>query len=131
MSELADPRRRHTLDERHLTGVDAEVAQEREVSGARLPEVESRPGDDHLGPDAEQVLPGEVGRLERRDLRAELDDEHILDAGSLEQLEPPLEGRQELDPLAEHGPRVRVEGDDRRSESTARPASTAARTTAR
>ena len=40
----------------------------------------------------------------------------VLDAGLGEQLEPPLERREQLDAVAEHEPRVRVERDDRRRE---------------
>ena len=40
----------------------------------------------------------------------------VVDAGLLEQLEPALERRQQLDPVAERDPRVRVERDDRRLE---------------
>ena len=38
----------------------------------------------------------------------------VLDPGLGEQLEPPLERRQQLDAVAERDPRMRVEGDDRR-----------------
>ena len=39
--------------------------------------------------------------------------------GLVEQLEAPFEGREQLDPVAEHEPRMRPEGDDRRQAAPA------------
>ena len=69
---------------------------------------------DPLGTDREQVAARELLGRERGGLGRELDDEHVLHPGLVEQLEPPLERREQRDLAAEHRPRVRMEGDDRR-----------------
>ena len=60
---------------------------------------------------------GEGLGFEACELEIELDHEHVLDAGVGEQLEAPLERRQQLDAVAERRPGMRVEGDDRRPPS--------------
>ena len=52
---------------------------------------------------------GEVLRLLLRDLERELEHRRLGDAELGEQLEPPLERRDQLDEVSEHDPRVRVE----------------------
>ena len=119
MRKLADLRRGHAFDQRHFARVETEPAQELQVAGSALAEVESRPGHHHPGSDPDQVLTREVGRLEAGDLRSELDDQDVLHAGSLEELQTALQGCQQLDPPAEHGARMRMERDDGRGQVAA------------
>src|SRR6185503_2943396 len=109
--EVADPRRRDALDERHRPRVEAEAAQLLEVARTTLAEAEVRAGDDHFAPDRPQDPLGEGLRRELGELEIEVHDERLLDAGLREQLQPPFERDEQLDAVAERDPRVRVEGD--------------------
>ena len=80
-----------------------------------MSEAEVRAGDDDLGADRPQVLLRELLRREPHQLRPEGGDERRLDPRLLEQLQAPLERRQELYAIAQHGARVRVEGHDGRA----------------
>ena len=101
---------------------EPEPLEQREVAAAGR----ARSGTPRRRPPARRRSPARyeranVLRLERRDLGRELDDERLLDAERREQLEPPLERREQLDLVAEHLARMRVEGDDRRRAARPRP----------
>ena len=70
--------------------------------------------DDGLGADGAQELVGELARLQTGDIEGELDDERLGDSQLRQQLQPALEGHQQLDPVSEGGARMRVEREDRR-----------------
>ena len=101
---------------RDLACVEPEPTQQLQVARAPLPEAKPRACDDDLRADREQVLARELVRLESGDRRTELHHQGVLHPGVREQLEPPLERREQLDALGEHGPRMRVERDDGRDE---------------
>ena len=113
-SELADPARRHAVENRNRQRLEAEPAQELQVSRAATAEPEVLPRDDDLGADRAQHFLGELLGLEPGEVEGELDDERRLHAELLEELEAPLERSEELDPVAEGRPRVGIEGDDGR-----------------
>src|SRR5581483_4316558 len=94
--------------------VEAEPCEEREVAAPAAPEAERLACGDDLGADRVEVGRRELLRCERRHLGGELDHEHLLDAEPGEELQPPLERREERDPVPEHLARVRVERDNRR-----------------
>ena len=112
--EPADQRRRDTLDQRHLARLEPERAQQREVAAAGAAEPKAGAGDDGLGPERKQVLARERLGVHRRDLRREADDEHVFGSCGGQQLEAPLERREQLDAVSEHRTWMRVERDDRR-----------------
>ena len=85
-----------------------------EVARAQAAEPEALAGDDDLRAERLEVLAHERGRLQRGDLGRELDHERLLHPGRREQLEPPLDRAEQVDLVAEHDPRVRMEGDGRR-----------------
>ena len=91
-------------------------AQEVDVAPPPRAEAEVLAGDDYLCADRAQVVGDELLRLSARELLGELDDEDLVRAGLLEELEAPLERRQQLDVVAEHEPRVRVEREDGRAQ---------------
>src|SRR5207244_4244664 len=70
---------------------------------------------DHLDADRFEVLADELLGSERGDLGPELDHERLLDPELREQLESPLERREQLDTVPEHLTGVRVEGDHGRA----------------
>ena len=82
----------------------------------RCPKRKSSPATTTRAPMASRYSRRELLGLEPLRLERELDHERVLDAELGEELEPPLERAEELDPVAEHPPWVRVEGDDRRRE---------------
>src|SRR5581483_2597722 len=73
-------------------------------------------GHDRLDTDRLEVVARELLRREPGDGGRELDDERLRDAARLEQLESPLERRQELDAVADHLAGVRVEREHRRAQ---------------
>src|SRR5439155_4828753 len=94
---LPDLRRRDVLEQRDRARLEAEVAEEREVASALAAETEVGARDDDLGADRPQVALRELLGLECREFERELDDERLADAGVGEQLQAPLQGRQQLD----------------------------------
>ena len=120
VQQLPDVRRGDALHERHRPHVEAELPQQVEIARTRPAEAEPRPRHHDLRPDRLEHTRDEVLRLPPRHALGELDHEHVLDPGLQQQLDPPLERREQLDLLAEHLPRVRVERDGRRRESVAR-----------
>ena len=102
------------LDERDAADVEAQPLQQSEVSGSPAAEAEAVPGRDRLGADPPQHRVGERLGLERCECLVEPQDEHVLDACVVEQLQAPLERRQQLDTLPEVPARMRVERDHRR-----------------
>src|SRR5262249_32728761 len=97
--------------------VEAELAQQPEVAAAAVPEAERLPRDDHLGADRAEKVARELLRLELLQVVVERHDERLLDPVLGEQLQPPLERRQELDAVAARDARVGVEGHDRGHET--------------
>ena len=112
--QLADPARGDAFDERHAAHVEAEPLEQREIAGPRAPEAEVRAGDDHFRADRPQHGVHELLRGQLRQLEVELHHERLLDARLVQKLEPPLEGGEQLDVVAERNPRMRFEGDHRR-----------------
>ena len=113
----ADRRRRDALDERHGAGVEAELARAargRRCGGARSgsPRPRRRP----RVPIAARYCAAKSSGSSRCELGVNVDDERVLDAELGEQLQPPLQRREQLDAVAERDPRVRVERDDGRDE---------------
>src|SRR5712691_11396141 len=112
--EPADMRRGDALDERHGPHLEAEAAQQLDVSAPSVAEAERLAGDDHLRPDRGEDVACEVLRLDPGDLERELDDERRLDPLLGDQLEAPLQRREHFHLVAERDPGVGIEGDDRR-----------------
>ena len=112
--ELADARRGDVLEQRDRPRGEAEALEEGEVARRAAPEAEVLARDDRLGADRPEELVGELLRLQPGDVERELDDERLVDSELREQLQPALEGHQQLDPVSERGARVRIERDDRR-----------------
>ena len=117
--QVADPARRHALDQRHRAHVEAEPREQARGrrpgpgrSGSSRPR--RRPRSRSAGAPLDELL-----RRELRELEVELDDERLLDPGLGDQLEPALERRQQLDLVAERDARMRVERDDRRTSAPA------------
>jgi hypothetical protein len=106
--ELRDPGRRDAFDERHRPDVEPELRERVEIAGAAAPEAEVRAGDDDLRAQRTQDQLGELFRRCQRQLGCEGDDER-LDAQLAQQLQAALEGRQELDLVAQNDARVWVE----------------------
>ena len=76
-----------------------------DVSGSLPAEAEVRSHGDGLRADADEVAGDELlGRL-ALELRREGRDEGLGDAGLREELEPPLEGREQIDPVSHRNPR--------------------------
>ena len=93
-------------------------AEQLEVAGAPDAEAEvGSPATTTSTPDPAQVDLGELLRREPLELGNERRHERRLDAGVVEQLEPALERRQQLDAVAQRDPRVRVERDHGRCEA--------------
>src|SRR5580765_3341657 len=97
----------------HRANVEAELRQQTRVTCRAAAEAEVLADHDHLGADPSEDGVAELRRLAPRKLRSELDDEHLVDTGVLQQLEAPLERREQLHVVAEHEPRVWPEGDHR------------------
>ena len=102
------------LDERNRADVEAEHREQVEVARPGAAEAEVLSGDDDLGPDRPQDAVDELLRLEPGGVGRELDDQRVGHSGLLEELEPALEGGQQLHLVSESHPRMRVERDDRR-----------------
>ena len=115
--ELTDPARRHAFDERHVDDLEPETAEEPDVSLPPAPKAECLRCDDGFRPDRLEDPGHEFLRLEPAQRFGELDEEDVVRAGLLDQLDAPAKRRQELDVVAEHQPRMRVEGDDGRAEA--------------
>ena len=105
------------FDEWDGADVEAQAAEQREIAAASTAEAKVGSGDDHLGSEWPQEGLDERLRLELRKLQVEVDHQGVDDARFRDQLEAPLEGRQELDLVAEGDARMRVEGDDRRRQA--------------
>ena len=112
--EPADLGRRHPLDVLGDARREAQPLEQGEVAAPAAPEAERLAGRHELGADRLEVGARELRRLERRHLGRERDDEHLLHAEGGQQLEPPLERREQRDLVPEHVARVRMEGDDGR-----------------
>ena len=89
--QLPDPRGGDVLEQRDRTGLEPELAEQREVASTLAPEAEVGAGDDDVGADPPQVALGELLRLEGGEVERELDDERLLDPELGQELEPPLE----------------------------------------
>src|SRR4029077_14211538 len=98
----------------NLPGVEPASTQQFGVALAAAPEAEARPDGDDPRSDRGEIALDELGRGQGGYVFRELDDEDVLDAALAEELQAPLEGREQLDLVPEHRPRVRVERDDRR-----------------
>ena len=98
------------------TTLEAEPLEELEVAGSPHAEAEVLAGDHGLCADRPQVALGEVLGGKALELCREGGDERGLDARGAEELEPTVERRQQVDPVAEGDARVRVERDRGRSE---------------
>jgi len=105
------------LDERDATDVEAELLEEREIALAAAPEPEAVAGGDHLDSGGTQHPVGELLRGEAREALLEGTDERIVHPLAREELQAPLERRQQLHLRAEERARVRIERDDGRTES--------------
>src|SRR3954471_7241757 len=115
--QVADPRRRDALGERHRANIESSPLELREVTHATATEAEVRAGDDDLRSERPQHRLDELLGAELGYVEPELHHQRLLDAARGEQLEPPLERGEQLDPVAERGSGVRLEGDDRRRET--------------
>ena len=96
--------------------VEAEPLQQLEVAAATVPEAKPVALGDDLDPGCPQHRVGECLRRQSGQRVVERQQEHIVDAALLEQLQPPLGGAQDLDAVAADGARVRLEGDDQRAQ---------------
>ena len=106
--------RRHALEDRHGQDLEAEALQELEVAGAPTAEPKVLAGDRDLGSDRAQHLLRELLRLEPSEVERELDDHGRLDTQLLDELHTTLERGEEVDPVPERSPRMRVERQDGR-----------------
>ena len=98
---------------RHRANVEAELRQQARVTCRAATEAEVLADHDHLGADPSEDGVAELRRVAPGKLRSELDDEHLVDAGVLQQLQAPLERGKQLHVIAEHEPRMRPERDHR------------------
>ena len=87
------------------------LLEEREIAPPAVPEAEVVPGDDDLRADPPEHALGELLGLLLLQVVRELEHECLLDPGVLEELEPALKRREQLDVVPEHEARVRVERD--------------------
>src|SRR5918996_6452735 len=110
--EAPDLGRGDTLARGHAPHLEAEAGQQVEIAAALPAETEVLPGHDRRRPQRPDVALDELLRLQLRQLQREVDDDDLLDTGLADQLQPPLQRRDQLDLVAEHDARVRVEGDD-------------------
>ena len=78
-----------------------------------MPEAEIGAADDPPCPERPQQLVRKDIRRRRGELGRELDHDGFVEPDLRQQLQPPLERRQQLDLVAEDGPWVRVERQDR------------------
>ena len=115
-------RRRDALEERHGARVEAELRSSARSPRAAMPEAEVSPATTTFVPDRAEHVAAKSSGSRCCSSWSNVDDERLLDAVLREQLQPPLERREQLDAVAEREPRMRVEGDDRRVS----PVSTAA-----
>src|SRR3954469_1653169 len=115
--EPPDGRRGDAFHQRDVARVEAELAQDAQVAVAAVAEAEALARDDDLGADRAEYPFGEVLRGPGRELVGELEHEHVLDVEPFDQLDPPLERRQQLDPVSEDLARVWVERDDGRCQA--------------
>ncbi len=120
MQKLTDLGGGDALEQRHRARVEAELLEQGEVAAALAPEAEVRSCDDDLGADPPQAALRELLGLECCQVERELDDERLVHSRLGEQLEPPLERRQQLDPVPERDAWVGPEGDGGRAGSGGR-----------
>ena len=109
----ADVTRRDVVDERDSPDVEAHPFEQVEIPAPVPPEAERLAGGDHFRPRGAQDRLGELLGVEQCERLVERQQQHVLDAHLLEQLEPALDRREQLHAVAEERARVRVEGDDR------------------
>ena len=112
---------RIALDDTPSISGATRIAKPSRSSSARSPERlfpkrKSSPGDDDLAADGAQVVLGELLRAQLLELRREAGHDRRLDSGFLQQLQAALERRQEVHPIPEGDPRMRVERDHCRGE---------------
>jgi hypothetical protein len=100
--------------------VESQPLERGRVARRRAAEAEVLADDDDLRPDPAEERVGELLRFERGNARREGDDERLVDPRRLQQLEAPLERREQLDAVPQHEPRVGPEGHHRHG-STAVP----------
>ena len=112
--EPADLRRRDAGNDRHDAGIEPQPLAQREVAASPAAEAERLPGAEHLGSDPEDIGLQEHLRREAGYGGRELDHKRVLDPEVRQQLEPALQGREQLDLVAKDLARVRVKGHDRR-----------------
>jgi len=110
--QLADAAGRDTWEQRDRLDVESEDSQGVRVTPPTGPETKAVTRDYDPGSKRLQDMHDELIRQKARELGCELDDQGLVRPGVGKKFEPPLEGRQELDLVAEHGSRVRFEGDD-------------------
>src|SRR5215207_4465820 len=106
--QLPDRARGDAFEERDGQHVEAEFCERPEIPGAAASEAEVRSGDDHLPPQRPQDRFRELFGRRDRQFGREGDDQR-LDAELREQFQAPIQRTQEVDFVAEGGPRVRVE----------------------
>ena len=114
VNQLADPGRRDALEHGHAPDVEAELLEEGEIALPVAPEAERVPRRNDLGAHAAEDELRELRRLEPRERVVEREHDDVVHSGGLEQLEPPLERREQLDFASQHRTRMRVEGHDGR-----------------
>ena len=88
-----------------------------DVPTSPVPEAEAFAGDDHLGADRLEVRLDERLRLQLLELVVEGEHDRLPHACGREQLEAPLERRQELDAVAQDDPRMWIEREHRRRQA--------------
>ena len=106
-----DRRGRDARERRHHDDAVPHSLEQREIARAADAEAEVGACHDGLHADRAQVALGELVRRETLERRRERGDEDVLRARLAQELEATLERRQELHPVPERDPWVRIEGD--------------------
>src|SRR6266545_1681099 len=114
--ELPHAARRHPFDLGDDLYVEPEPPEELQVPPAGLPEAETLRGHNDAGPKGLEHGAHELLGLQARELRGELEHEQLVRPAVADQLDAPRERADELDVIAEHPARMRVERDHRRTE---------------
>src|SRR5262249_54637835 len=108
---------RRLLEQRNRADVEAEIAQKGRRSRRGSTEAEVLADRDDARAESAENRFREVRRFEPGELGGELDDERLVHPLLPQQLEPPLERREELDAVPEDDARMRPERDHRRTQT--------------
>jgi hypothetical protein len=119
VQKLANTTGRDAFDQRDRPHLESEPPEKLDVALAPLPEAEGLCRDHHPRAKRLKNLPNELLRLPPGQLGRELQNEQLVGPDFPDQLDAALEGRDQLDVIAQHSAGVRVEGDDRRAKTSA------------